>query len=174
MSPFRPMMQSMSQKGMRHYSPYNLRSHGSHQTFKCLLTPLASATHPHSSATHHGAGGLWTPTGDSMYDTTHQAVLAGVPVDTLCHLVLLQFVRDCTDMAKAMYDEQQHILVASENDVLISDNELKLFHPVQTQHVKELMEIVDGVANNLESCILGLKTQHYNDESDGTGAVGDV
>ncbi|KAI6038112.1 hypothetical protein EDC04DRAFT_2896870 [Pisolithus marmoratus] len=78
-------------------------------------------------------------------------------------------------MAKAMYDEQQHVLVAFENGMLISDDELqKLFHPVQMQHVKELMEIADGVMNNLEACILGLKTQQYNDESDRVGAVGDM
>ncbi|KAI6007812.1 hypothetical protein EDC04DRAFT_2611328 [Pisolithus marmoratus] len=77
-------------------------------------------------------------------------------------------------MAKAMYDEQQCILVAFENGVLMSDDELKLFHPVQMQHVKELMEIADGVTNNLEAHILGLETWQYNDESDRVGAVGDM
>ncbi|KAI6046571.1 hypothetical protein EDC04DRAFT_2887818 [Pisolithus marmoratus] len=174
MSPFRPTTRSMSRKGMRHYSPYNLRSRGSRQTFECLPTPSASPTRPRSSATHRDAGGLWTPAGDSVYDAARQAVLAGVPVDTLCHFVLLQFVRDCADMAKAVYDEQQHVLVAFENGVLMSDDELKLFHPVQMQHVKELMEIADGVTNNLEARILGLETRQYNDESDRVGAVGDM
>ncbi|KAI5997029.1 hypothetical protein EDD15DRAFT_2364482 [Pisolithus albus] len=163
MSPFRPMTRSMSRKGIRHYSPYNLRSRGSRQTFECLPTPSGSPTRPRSSSTDGDAGGLRTPTGESVYDAARQAVLAGVPVDALCHLVLLQFVCDCADMAEAVYDEQQHVLVALENGVSISDNESKLFHPVQMQHVKELMEIADGVTNNLEDRILGLEVRHCND-----------
>ncbi|KAI6001762.1 hypothetical protein EDD15DRAFT_2192532 [Pisolithus albus] len=161
MSPFGPYTtQFTSRTGMSHYSPYNLRSRGSRQTFECLPTPSGSPTRPRSSSTDGDAGGLRTPAGESMYDAARQALLAGVPVvtlpesnfsqDALCHLVLLQFVRDCADMAEAVYDEQQRVLVALENGVSISDNESKLFHPVQMQHVKELMEIADGVTNNLE------------------------
>ncbi|KAI6012261.1 hypothetical protein BKA83DRAFT_25289 [Pisolithus microcarpus] len=143
---------------MRHYSPYNLRSRGSRQAFECLPTPSGSPTHPRSSATDGDAGGLRTPAGESMYDAACQALLAGVPVDTLCHLVLLQFVRDCADVAEAVYDEQQRVLVALENGMSISDNESRLFRPVQMQHVRELMEIADGVTNNLEGRILAYTT----------------
>ncbi|KAI6012269.1 hypothetical protein BKA83DRAFT_4130942 [Pisolithus microcarpus] len=149
-SRFWPTTQFTSRTGMRHYSPYNLRSRGSRQAFECLPTPSGSPTHPRSSATDGDAGGLRTPAGESMYDAARQALLAGVPVDTLCHLVLLQFVRDCADMAEAVYDEQQRVLVALENGMSISDNESRLFCPVQMQHVRELMEIADGVTNNLE------------------------
>ncbi|KAI5997034.1 hypothetical protein EDD15DRAFT_2364487 [Pisolithus albus] len=162
MSPFRLYTtQFMSHTGMSHYSLYNLRSRGSRQTFECLPTPSGSPTRPRSSSTDGDAGGLRTPAGESMYDAARQALLAGVPVDTLCHLVLVQFVRDCADMAEAAYDEQQRVLVALENGVLISDNESRLFHPVQMQHVRELMEIADGVTNNLEGRILRLETRPY-------------
>ncbi|KAI6038039.1 hypothetical protein EDC04DRAFT_2698590 [Pisolithus marmoratus] len=128
------------------------------KTFECLLTPLGSPTWPCSSATNCDAGGLQAPTSNSMYDAVRQAVLDGMPVDVLCHLVLLEFVRNCADMAEAVYDEQQHALLAS--GVSISDNKLKLFHPVQMQHLEELMDIADGVMNNLEHCILELGTRH--------------
>ncbi|KIK13466.1 hypothetical protein PISMIDRAFT_25544 [Pisolithus microcarpus 441] len=55
-------------------------------------------------------------------------------------------------MAEAVYDEQQRILLAS--GVSISDNELKLFHPVQMQHLEELMDIAEGVMDNLEHRLL--------------------
>ncbi|KAI6024150.1 hypothetical protein BKA83DRAFT_4125502 [Pisolithus microcarpus] len=148
----------MSRKGMRHYSPYNLRSRGSRQTFECLPTPSGSPTRPRSSATNCDTGGLRAPASNSMYDTARQAVLDGMPLDVLCHSVLLEFVHNCADMAEAVYDEQQRILLAS--GVSISDNELKLFHPVQMQHLEELMDIAEGVMDNLEHRILELGTQH--------------
>ncbi|KAI6023394.1 hypothetical protein EDC04DRAFT_2606692 [Pisolithus marmoratus] len=124
----------MSHKGIRHYSPYNLRSRGSHQTFECLPTPSTFPTRPRNSSPGH--------------------------VDTLCHLVLLDFVCDCANVAEAVYDEQQRVarvpmrdngsMLALDAGESISDNELKLFHPVQMQYVKELMECTDGVMNDLE------------------------
>ncbi|KAI6022639.1 hypothetical protein EDC04DRAFT_2728812 [Pisolithus marmoratus] len=128
------------------------------KTFECLLTPSGSPTQPRSSATNCDAASLQAPTSNSMYNTMCQVVLNGMPVDVLCHLVLLEFVHNCADMAEAVYDKQWHALLPS--GVSISDNELKLFHPVQMQHLEELMDIVDGVMNNLEHHILELGTQH--------------
>ncbi|KAI5988199.1 hypothetical protein EDD15DRAFT_2199146 [Pisolithus albus] len=83
------------------------------QTFKCLPTPSGSPTRPRSSTTIQGLDGLWLPAGRSMYDTTRQAILDGVPVDVLCHLVLLNLVRKCAELAEAVYDEQQRMATAA-------------------------------------------------------------
>ncbi|KAI6023392.1 hypothetical protein EDC04DRAFT_2606690 [Pisolithus marmoratus] len=63
-------------------------------------------------------------------------------------------------MAEAVYDEQQRVarvpmrdngsMLALDAGESILDNELKLFHPVQMQHINELMECADGVMNDLE------------------------
>ncbi|KAI5985971.1 hypothetical protein EDD15DRAFT_2192537 [Pisolithus albus] len=140
----------MSRKGIRYRSAYNLRSRGSRRTFECLPTPSGSPTRPRSSTTIQGLDGLRLPAGRSTYDTTRQAILDGVPVDVLCHLVLLEFVHICADMAEAVYDEQQRIVHALQTGASISDNESKLFHPIHMQHVKELLEIADAAIHNLE------------------------
>ncbi|KAI6023397.1 hypothetical protein EDC04DRAFT_2606695 [Pisolithus marmoratus] len=120
-----------------------------------------SPTRPRNSSPGHVVGGLQASAGDRMtYDTTRRALLDGVPVDILYHFVLLDFVRHCADMAEAVYDEQQRVarvlmrdngsMLALDAGESILDNELKLFHPVQMQHINELMECADGVMNDLE------------------------
>ncbi|KAI6024147.1 hypothetical protein PISMIDRAFT_25542 [Pisolithus microcarpus 441] len=126
----------MSRKGMRHYSPYNLRSRGSRQTFECLPTPSGSPTRPRSSATNCDTGGLRAPASNSMYDTARQAVLDGMPLDVLCHSVLLNLARSCAETAQAVYDEQRRIILAFDAEESVSDNELKLFYPGAAEHVK--------------------------------------
>ncbi|KAI6046573.1 hypothetical protein EDC04DRAFT_3136406 [Pisolithus marmoratus] len=153
MSPFRPTTRSMSRKGMRHYSPYNLRSRGSRQTFECLPTPSASPTRPRSSATHRDAGGLWTPAGDSVYDAARRAVLDGIPLspqDILCHSVLLGLARDCAETTQAVFDEQRRIILAFDAGQSISDNELKLFHPTAVGHIETFLKIANTIIDDLE------------------------
>ncbi|KAI5983032.1 hypothetical protein EDD15DRAFT_2376910 [Pisolithus albus] len=145
----------MSRKGVRHYSPYNLRSCGSRQTFECLPTPSGSPTRPRSSATNCGTGGLWEPASNSMYDTARQAVLNGMPLDVLCHSVLLNLARSCAETAQAVYDEQRCIILAFDAEESVSDNELKLFYPGAAEHVKVLLKVADTVLADLEYNILG-------------------
>ncbi|KAI6022637.1 hypothetical protein EDC04DRAFT_2900800 [Pisolithus marmoratus] len=58
-------------------------------------------------------------------------------------------------MAQAVYDEQHCIILAFDAEELVSNNELKLFHPGAAEHVKGLLEIVDTVLADLEHNILG-------------------
>ncbi|KAI5997027.1 hypothetical protein EDD15DRAFT_2364480 [Pisolithus albus] len=172
MSPFRPMTRSMSRKGIRHYSPYNLRSRGSRQTFECLPTPSGSPTRPRSSSTDGDAGGLRTPTGESVYDAARQAVLAGVPLvcaflvsttshwnqspqDILCHSTLLGLARNCAETAQAVLGEQRRTILAFDAGQSVSDNELKLCHPIQVGHVETLVRIANTIIDDLEYNILG-------------------
>ncbi|KAI6140908.1 hypothetical protein BKA82DRAFT_4341919 [Pisolithus tinctorius] len=110
-----PITRSMSRKGVRHYSPYNLRSRGSRQMFEALPTPLRTPTRPrNSTGSQPGepfpAADLDVRGGASMYDIVHQAVLNGIPLVNIYYSIILAFARDCMETADAVYIEQQRTI----------------------------------------------------------------
>ncbi|KAI6012263.1 hypothetical protein PISMIDRAFT_25291 [Pisolithus microcarpus 441] len=137
MSPFRPTTRSMSRKGMRHYSPYNLRSRGSHQTFECLPTPSGSPTRPRSSSTDGDAGGLWTPAGEFTYDTL---------------AIVQKRLKLCLVNSGAPYwPSTLDSPFLTMNWILLQ----KLCHPIQVGHVETLVRIANTIIDDLEYNILG-------------------
>ncbi|KAI6138575.1 hypothetical protein BKA82DRAFT_4014381 [Pisolithus tinctorius] len=154
-----PITRSMSRKGVRHYSPYNLRSRGSRQMFEALPTPLRTPTRPrNSTGSRPGepfpAADLDVRGGASMYDIVHQAVLDGIPLVNIYYSIILAFARDCMETADAVYIEQQRTILKMAAGEPISNKESRIFTPLQVSRTKDLMEVAGIMIEFVERCIL--------------------
>ncbi|KAI6155761.1 hypothetical protein BKA82DRAFT_4348988 [Pisolithus tinctorius] len=164
-----PITRSMSRKGVRHYSPYNLRSRGSRQMFEALPTPLRTPTRPrNSTGSRPGepfpAADLDVRGGASMYDIVHQAV-------NIYYSIILAFARDCMETADTVYIEQQRTILKMAAGEPISNKESvhlyfhllmnllsipfqRIFTPLQVSRTKDLMEVAGIMIEFVECCIL--------------------
>ncbi|KAI6038224.1 hypothetical protein EDC04DRAFT_2604214 [Pisolithus marmoratus] len=159
-----PMTHGMACKGVRHYVPYNLHSHGPNQTFLDLSSPLSTPrtlVHLHNTVGAHGIvpaphvhvaeGNPLASANDFIYPDIGKAIRDGVPPVTVGFTVKTRFIQDCLELVKVIEEEQKKILWALEADEIISQERLEMFGRHAINYIDKCMEIaVEALANGIE------------------------
>ncbi|KAI5985677.1 hypothetical protein EDC04DRAFT_2913671 [Pisolithus marmoratus] len=144
-----PITCGMARKGVRHYAPYNLCSHGPDQTLLDLSTlPSTPRTpvHPYNAVGARAAvpaPRIQAAEGNPLANA--QAVGFGIK---------LRFVQDCFELAKAMDEEQKEMLRALEADEVVSQEKLDMFGQHELDYIEKCVEIaVEVIANNIQNML---------------------
>ncbi|KAI6044627.1 hypothetical protein EDC04DRAFT_2599358 [Pisolithus marmoratus] len=137
--------QSMACKGIRHYVPYNLHSHGHNQTLLDLSnlpsTPRTPVCLCNTVGTHVAVPPpcIHAVEGNPLADA-----------EAVGFRVKLRFIRDCTELMKAMSGEQKKILQSLEADEVVSQERLSLYSVVIVSNMQVIFE--QGSLAYVEHC----------------------